>query len=197
RPSTPSTAWRRACPDARALTRAHRRAGRARRRRTGARNSRKCRRCRRVSALGCAPRRRNCMHRRPWWFVMTMAAAAAGCQAPLDGTDEVAPASAALATSGVDLIAVGTLDAHGGDRAASTAAPLENGVAGNALGGLGSGLAYAGWNTFVAVPDRGPNALAYDIAVDDTTSFITRFQTIHMSPEPSPPGAAPPFAPPA
>ena len=38
--------------------------------------------------------------------------------------------------------------------------PLENGLAGNLLGGLGSGLAWAGGSTFVAVPDRVPNATA-------------------------------------
>ncbi len=55
---------------------------------------------------------------------------------------------------------------------------LENGVSPALLGGLGSGLAYAGGNTFLAVPDRGPNAAAYNPAVDDTTSYIARFQTI-------------------
>ena len=31
---------------------------------------------------------------------------------------------------------------------------LENGLPGNILGGIGSGLAYAGGNTFIATPDR-------------------------------------------
>ena len=57
---------------------------------------------------------------------------------------------------------------------------LENGQAGNVLGGLGSGLAYAGGNTFIAVPDRGPNAVSYNAAIDDTTSFISRFQTLTL-----------------
>jgi hypothetical protein len=35
---------------------------------------------------------------------------------------------------------------------------LENGVPANVLGELGSGLAYASGNTFLALPDRGPNA---------------------------------------
>ena len=59
--------------------------------------------------------------------------------------------------------------------------PLENGQPGNILGGLGSGLAYAGGNTFVAVPDRGPNAISYASSVDDTTSYISRFQTITLA----------------
>src|SRR5947207_8759226 len=105
------------------------------------------------------------MHRRPWWFVMTLAAAAAGCQAGQTDGEDVTAASAAVATSGVDLIAIGTLDGHAGDLSSSTAASLENGVPGNLLGGLGSGLAYAGWNTFVALPDRGPNAAGYHAAV--------------------------------
>jgi hypothetical protein len=60
---------------------------------------------------------------------------------------------------------------------------LESGVAGNALGGLGSGLAWAGGNTFLALPDRGPNATAYaggDV-VDNTVSYISRYQTVSLS----------------
>lgn len=62
-------------------------------------------------------------------------------------------------------------------------APLENGVAGNALGGLGSGLAWAGGNTFLGLPDRGPNATVYanGAAVDQTTSYIDRFQTLTLN----------------
>ncbi len=70
---------------------------------------------------------------------------------------------------------------------------LENGLAGNILGGLGSGLAYAGGNTFIAVPDRGPNATPYNSAVDDTTSYISRLQTITMSLTQSASGSALPF----
>jgi hypothetical protein len=68
---------------------------------------------------------------------------------------------------------------------------LENGVKANLLGGLGSGLAYAGGNTFVAVPDRGPNAVKYNSKIDDTTSYINRFQTLNMALTPS--GGALPF----
>jgi hypothetical protein len=58
---------------------------------------------------------------------------------------------------------------------------LENGLPANILGGLGSGLAYAGGNTFLGVPDRGPNATHYNSAVDDTVSYIARFQSITMN----------------
>ncbi|HVU24375.1 MAG TPA: esterase-like activity of phytase family protein [Opitutus sp.] len=96
--------------------------------------------------------------------------------------------SLALATSvllpaarAVDLIAIGTISGAYEDLSTSTAAPLENGVAGNLLGGIGSGLAYAGGNTFLALPDRGPNANPYNSAIDDTVSYIPRFQTLSLS----------------
>ena len=82
------------------------------------------------------------------------------------------------AWAGVDLIAIGQLSGNTADRSTATAAPLENGAPGNLLGGLGSGLAYAGCDTFLAVPDRGPNAIAYNKAIDDTASYINRFQTL-------------------
>jgi hypothetical protein len=84
------------------------------------------------------------------------------------------------AFAAIDLIAVGTLSGNVFDLSSQTAGPLENGVAGNLLGGLGSGFAYAGNNTFIATPDRGPNATAYNPLVDDTSSYIARFQTITM-----------------
>jgi hypothetical protein len=70
---------------------------------------------------------------------------------------------------------------------------LENGVPANLLGGLGSGLAYAGGDTFVAVPDRGPNAKTYNAAVDNTASFIARTQTLTMSLTQGAPGDPLPF----
>lgn len=59
---------------------------------------------------------------------------------------------------------------------------LESGVNANVFGGLGSGLAYAGNNTFIALPDRGPNAQPYagGAAVDNTTTYIPRLQTLNM-----------------
>lgn len=81
----------------------------------------------------------------------------------------------------VDLIAIGSISGTYEDYATETAFPLENGVAGNRLGGLGSGLAWAGGSTFLALPDRGPNAIPYNSLVDDTTSYIPRFQTLNLS----------------
>jgi hypothetical protein len=57
---------------------------------------------------------------------------------------------------------------------------MENGVAKTLLGGLGSGLAWAWGNTFIGVPDRGPNAVSYDSLIDDTVTWINRFDTITM-----------------
>ena len=70
---------------------------------------------------------------------------------------------------------------------------LENGVPANSLGGFGSGIAYAGGNTFLAVPDRGPNAVSFDSAIDDTVSYINRFQTIKMHLKPNTSGTGLPF----
>src|SRR5499427_129978 len=98
-----------------------------------------------------------------------------------------------LAHAAVDLIAAGSISGTYEDFATETAAPLENGIPGNRLGGMGSGLAYAGGNTFLALPDRGPNAKAYNSAVDDTTSYIARFHTLNLSLAPSDAGAPLPF----
>jgi hypothetical protein len=49
---------------------------------------------------------------------------------------------------------------------------LENGQPANLFGGIGSGLAWAGGSTFLALGDRGPNAVAWNSTVDDTTSWI-------------------------
>ena len=68
---------------------------------------------------------------------------------------------------------------------------LENGLPANLLGGIGSGLAWAGGNTFLALPDRGPNATPYNSAVDDTVSFIPRFDTVQMSLVRTPGGPTP------
>lgn len=99
----------------------------------------------------------------------------------------------ATSHAAVDLIAIGSLTGNAADLSTETAAPLESGVPGNILGGLGSGLAYAGGDTFLALPDRGPNATNYNGAVDHTTSYIPRFQTLTMTLTPSAPGSALPF----
>jgi hypothetical protein len=87
-------------------------------------------------------------------------------------------ALAAAAYAEPRLIATASLDSHGHDLSPETADPLENGVAGNLLGGMGSGLDYAGGDTFIAMPDRGPNANTYNAAVDNTSSYIPRFHTL-------------------
>ncbi len=89
--------------------------------------------------------------------------------------------AAPAAQAEINLIVIGEVDAHYQDLSTKTATPLENSVAGNLLGGVGSGLAYAGGNRFIAIPDRGPNATAYNPLVDDTTSFISRFQTFNLA----------------
>lgn len=100
---------------------------------------------------------------------------------------------ATAAHAGVDLIAIGQLSGLTGDLSKETAAPLENGAPGNLLGGLGSGIAYAGCHTFVAVPDRGPNAISYNAAIDDTASYINRFQTLRLRLQPAGAGASLPY----
>jgi Esterase-like activity of phytase len=96
---------------------------------------------------------------------------------------------AAVAYAAPDLIAVGSVSGTYEDFATETSGLLENGIPGNRLGGMGSGLAYAGGNTFLALPDRGPNAKAYNSAVDDTTSYIARFHTLSLSLAPSDAGS--------
>lgn len=82
----------------------------------------------------------------------------------------------------VDLIAACQIDGAYQDLAHQTAGSLESGIAGNRLGGMGSGLAYAGGTTFLALPDRGPNAVDYGASgIDNTTSYIPRFHTLDLS----------------
>ncbi len=85
------------------------------------------------------------------------------------------------AQADINLIGIGQVSGTYQDMAIKTAAHLENGIAGNLLGGVGSGLAYVGGNTFLALPDRGPNATAYNPGVDNTTSYIPRFHTFSLA----------------
>jgi len=92
----------------------------------------------------------------------------------------------------VKLLAVGSLtgsDAGPNSDLSGLTYSLENGAPANLLGGLGSGLTYASANKFLALPDRGPNAMPYASAIDDTVSYINRFHTITMEltsqPDPS------------
>jgi len=65
---------------------------------------------------------------------------------------------------------------------------LENGNPANIFGGVGSGLAWAGGNSFVMTPDRGPNAVAWNSNLDNTTSYISRLQNVTMELKQSSPG---------
>ena len=100
----------------------------------------------------------------------------------------------ANADASVVLLAKGELDGSRADLSTKTAGLLENGLAGNLLGGVGSGFAWAGGNTFLATPDRGPNASAYNPLVDDTTSYISRFQSITMGLSKNAIGSALPYS---
>jgi len=100
--------------------------------------------------------------------------------------------SALPAAAQVTVLAIGTLsDSAAGPNAdlSGLTYKLENGVPANWLGGMGSGIAYASGNTFLALPDRGPNAVPFDSAIDDTASYINRFHTILMDLESNPPGS--------
>jgi hypothetical protein len=75
---------------------------------------------------------------------------------------------------------------NGVDSSGLPATILEDGVSPeNALNGFGSGLSFAGGNSFYALCDRGPNKVVYNASVDNTTSFPNRFQhfTITLAPQ--------------
>ena len=99
----------------------------------------------------------------------------------------------AVSHAEVELISIGEISGAYEDLASQTAAPLENSVPGNRLGGIGSAIAYAGDSTFLTLPDRGPNAKPYNSSVDDTVSYIARFHTFRLSLAPSDPGSPLPF----
>lgn len=101
-------------------------------------------------------------------------------------------AAASSAEAAITLIAKGTIG--GAADLSGLTGVLENGMAKNTFGGIGSGLAYAGGTTFLAVPDRGPNATAYNAAIDNTTSYISRFHTIDMALTASAPGSVLPLS---
>ncbi len=104
--------------------------------------------------------------------------------------------AAAPAVAAPVLLATGTLTGSSAGPNADLSgltAPLENGLKGNVFGGFGSALAWAGGNTFLAAPDRGPNATSYNSAVDDTTSYIARFQTLTLKLTPNGSSSATPF----
>ncbi|MEO7427067.1 MAG: esterase-like activity of phytase family protein [Fibrobacteria bacterium] len=98
-------------------------------------------------------------------------------------------AGAAQAAPG--LIAIGTLD-----RPADLSGlvdPVESGLPADNFGGIGSGLAWAGGKRFLAIPDRGPNATSYTNGplIDNTTSYISRWQTVELDLTAVPSGSLP------
>jgi hypothetical protein len=103
-------------------------------------------------------------------------------------TASFAALAAATASAQPALIAQGTLtSSHAGSYAdlSGLGGTLENGAAANLLGGFGSGIAHISGDKFVAVPDRGPNAIPFNSNVDDTVSYINRFHTIKMNLKPN------------
>lgn len=107
-------------------------------------------------------------------------------------TVAAAAALAALspAHAAVTLIAKGSLPGDAADLSGLNYA-LENGAPANLAGGLGSALAWAGGTTFLALPDRGPNAAVWDAAIDNTTSWVPRFHTMTLALQPVADGALP------
>ncbi len=92
----------------------------------------------------------------------------------------VAPALSAHAE--IQLIATSSISGTYQDLSDATSGRLENGVPGNRLGGIGSAIAYAGGDTFLLLPDRGPNAVAGygGDPIDNTVSYINRFETFTL-----------------
>ena len=104
--------------------------------------------------------------------------------------------AAAPSHAQIKLLAVGTLDQSRAGSFADLSGltyDLENGVPANSLGGFGSAIAYAGGNTFLALPDRGPNAVEFDDAIDNTVGYVNRFHTVGMNLAPNTTGSGLPF----
>lgn len=100
------------------------------------------------------------------------------------------------ASAQINVLAIGTLDSSRAgtfEDVSGLHSPLENGVRADELGGFGSAITYAGGNTFLALPDRGPNAVEFDDDIDNTASYINRFHTITMDLQPNKTGTGLPF----
>src|ERR1700744_6077901 len=92
--------------------------------------------------------------------------------------------AASSASAAVTFIGEAVIPGNGTDLSGLPSSLLEDGHSPqNALNGFGSGIAYAGGNTFELLADRGPNKIAYTggAAVDNTTSFDNRYQTFSLS----------------
>src|SRR5215472_14322244 len=94
------------------------------------------------------------------------------------------------------VLAVGTLDQSKAGPWADVSGltyTLENGVPANLLGGFGSAITHASGYTFLALPDRGPNAVEFDDAIDNTASYVNRFHTVQMRLTPNNSGSGFPY----
>src|SRR5215468_11385325 len=92
------------------------------------------------------------------------------------------------------LIAMGSLtESRAGQNAdlSGLTYSLENQAPANLLGGLGSGIAYDSGKKFLLLPDRGPNAVFFDTAIDNTVSYVNRFHTVQMDLDRNPNGPLP------
>jgi hypothetical protein len=92
------------------------------------------------------------------------------------------------------LIAIGSLtESRAGANAdlSGLTYSLENQAPANLLGGLGSAITYDSGKKFLLVPDRGPNAVTFDPAIDNTTSFVDRFHTVQIDLDRNPAGPLP------
>jgi uncharacterized repeat protein (TIGR01451 family) len=129
---------------------------------------------------------------RPWLaltVVGSVAMGAAAC-APEATSDPIERHTAALLGTS-SLLATASLS--GTTDFAGLTDVLENGLRQNVLGGIGSGLTWAGGTTFLAVPDRGPNATPFPNGTlnDNTASYIARFETVDLALSPAPSGPLP------
>ena len=68
---------------------------------------------------------------------------------------------------------------------------LENQAPANLLGGLGSAITYDSGKKFLLLPDRGPNAITFDPAIDNTASYVDRFHTVQIDLDRNPTGPLP------
>jgi hypothetical protein len=92
------------------------------------------------------------------------------------------------------LIAVGSLtESRAGANAdlSGLTYSLENQAPANLLGGMGSAITYDSGRNFVLLPDRGPNAITFDAAIDNTVSYVNRFHTVQMDLDANPAGPLP------
>ena len=92
------------------------------------------------------------------------------------------------------LIAVGSLtESRAGANAdlSGLTYSLENQAPASLLGGLGSAITYDSGRKFLLLPDRGPNAVTFDAAIDNTVSYVNRFHTVQMDLDANPVGPLP------